>query len=37
MANISTEHVQPLTMGFVGLLVFALVGIGIINCVANRG
>jgi hypothetical protein len=36
MAQISSDHVQPLTMGFVGLVVFALVGIGIVNCIANR-
>lgn len=36
MAQISTQHVAPLTSGFVGLLVLGLIGIGILNAAANR-
>lgn len=36
MANVSPQHVQPLTMGFVGLLVLALLGIGLLNKAANH-
>jgi len=36
MAQVSPQHVQPLTMGFVGLLVFALLGLGVLNHVANK-
>jgi len=37
MAQISPQHVQPLTMGFVGLLVFSLIGIGALNKWSNKG
>jgi hypothetical protein len=36
MANISPQHVQPLTMGFVGLLVLSLLGLGALNKLANK-
>lgn len=36
MANISPQHVQPLTIGFVGLLVFGAVMLGVLNKTANR-
>lgn len=36
MAAVSTQHVTPLAMGFVGLLVFALLGICTINHLANK-
>jgi len=36
MAEIDGQHVQPLTIGFVALLVFALLGIGVLNALANR-
>lgn len=36
MPQISPQHVQPLTMGFVALLVGALLGIGILNKLANK-
>lgn len=36
MAQVSQQHVQPLTMGFVGLLVLALGGIALLNKAANR-
>lgn len=36
MAQISPQHVQPLTMGFVALLVGSLFGIAILNHVANK-
>ena len=36
MANVSPEHVPILTSGFVGLLVFALLGIAGLNYFANK-
>lgn len=36
MAQISPQHVQPLTMGFVGLLVGSLLVLGALNKLANR-
>ncbi len=36
MPQVSDQHVQPLTMGFVGLLVFSLLGLGALNKLANR-
>ncbi len=36
MAQISPQHVQPLTTGFVTLLVGALLGIAVLNHIANR-
>lgn len=36
MAQISPQHVQPLTMGFVGLLVGSLLALGALNKLANR-
>ena len=36
MANVSSQHLSPLTMGFVGVLVFAILGIGIVNHLANK-
>jgi hypothetical protein len=36
MPQVSPQHVQPLTMGFVALLVAALLGIGALNKLANR-
>jgi hypothetical protein len=36
MASISPQHVQPLTMGYVGLLVFSILVIGALNHAANR-
>lgn len=36
MAQVSAHHVTPLAMGFVGLLTFALVGIGVLNYMANH-
>lgn len=35
-AQISPQHVAPLTSGFVALLVLGVVGIGVLNKVANR-
>lgn len=35
MASISPQHVQPLTMGFVGLLVFAILGVAVANHISN--
>lgn len=36
MPQISPQHVQPLTMGFVGLLVLSLLGIGALNKLSNH-
>lgn len=36
MAQISSHHVQPLTMGFVGLLLLSLLGIMALNKAANK-
>lgn len=36
MATISTNHVKPLTSGFVVLLVASAIGIGILNHLANK-
>lgn len=36
MAQLQQNHVKPITSGFVGLLVLAVVGIGILNAAANR-
>lgn len=36
MAQISPQHVTPLAMGFIGLLVFAILGIGVLNYTANH-
>lgn len=36
MPQISPQHVQPLTMGFVGVLLLALFGIGALNKLANK-
>lgn len=36
MANISPQHVQPLTMGFVGLLVLTVVSLAALNHLANK-
>jgi hypothetical protein len=36
MANISAQHVKPVTSGFVGLLVLAALGIGVLNHFANK-
>lgn len=36
MASISPQHVTPLSMGFVGLLVFAIIGMGLLNVAANH-
>lgn len=36
MATVSQEHVTPLTTGFVGALVIAVLGIGIVNYLANK-
>jgi hypothetical protein len=36
MAQISAQHVKPLTAGFVALLVLATIGIGVLNVAANR-
>jgi hypothetical protein len=35
MAQVSPQHVQPLTMGFVGLLLLAVFGIAALNKFAN--
>lgn len=35
MANISPQHVKPLTAGFVGLLVGTLILIDVLNRAAN--
>lgn len=36
MAQISPQHVTPLAMGFIGLLVFAILGMGALNYAANH-
>jgi hypothetical protein len=36
MAQISAEHVGPLSMGFVAVVVFAIVGMGIVNYLADK-
>jgi hypothetical protein len=36
MASISPQHVTPLAMGFVALLVFAILGLGAVNFAANH-
>lgn len=36
MAQISQEHVAPLTSGFVALLVLAVISFGVLNKLANR-
>jgi len=36
MAQISEQHIQPLTMGFVALLVLAIGGLAVLNKAANR-
>lgn len=36
MAQIAPQHVQPLTMAYVGLLVFSILGIGVLNKFANK-
>lgn len=36
MPQVSPQHVQPLTMGFVGLLVFSLLALGALNKLANK-
>jgi hypothetical protein len=36
MPQVSPQHVQPLTMGFVGLLVGSLLLLGTLNKLANR-
>ena len=36
MPQVSPQHIQPLTMGFVALLVASLLGIGVLNKFANR-
>lgn len=37
MAQITQQHVPILTSGFVGLLVLAIIGLGVMNYVANKG
>lgn len=37
MSTISPQHIQPLTMGFVGLLVISILGIAGLNKLANKG
>lgn len=36
MPQISPQHIQPLTMGFVGLLVLSILGIHALNHMANK-
>lgn len=36
MATVQNQHVQPITSGFVALLVFAVIGMGFLNKAANR-
>lgn len=36
MAQVSTQHVQPLTMGFVGLLILSIGMIAVLNRAANK-
>lgn len=36
MSQISPQHIQPLTMGFVGLLVLSLLSLGALNKLANH-
>jgi hypothetical protein len=36
MAQVSPQHVQPLTMGFVALLVGTLLALAAVNHYANR-
>jgi hypothetical protein len=36
MAQVTAQHVPVLTAGFVGLLVFALLGVAALNHFANR-
>lgn len=36
MPQVSPQHVQPLTMGFVALLIGSLLAIGVLNKLANR-
>lgn len=36
MAQISEQHIQPLTMGFAGLLLLSILGLAVLNKAANR-
>jgi hypothetical protein len=36
MPQVSPQHIQPLTMGFVGLLVGSLLILGALNKLANK-
>lgn len=36
MPQISPQHMQPLTMGFAGLLILSLLGLGALNKWANH-
>lgn len=36
MAQVSSQHVPQLTYGFVGLLLFSLFGIGVLNHLADK-
>lgn len=36
MATVSPEHVQPLSSAFIGTILIALLGIGILNYLADR-
>jgi hypothetical protein len=36
MAQVNERHVAPLTAGFVAVLVFAIVGLAIVNHKSNR-
>lgn len=36
MAQISPQHTAPLTSGFVALLVFGVIAIGVLNHIANK-
>lgn len=36
MAQVQSQHVAPLTSGFCALLVFAIIGMGVLNKAANR-
>ena len=37
MAQVTPQHVPVLTAGFVGLIVLAIIGIGVMNYAANKG
>ena len=36
MAQVTQQHIPVLTSGFVGLLLFGILGIAVLNYVANR-